>query len=367
MPVPLALPPPRLLGSGGGRKAAPCPHAGPLVAARCLRPIGRPYLPPRHARLASPPAAVSPTKLDRAGSPTRKGGKGSGGNDDEDEEDDDDDPTSLALFRWALYTRPWEGIAWSGPRVAGGMLAWAASFAGVGLLGVPLALRAFGVDGGIMGLGAGDKAVVLLANQVVETVVGVSVIRATLAPFAPLPPDILRVDLSRPFARRDGWLTWAGIGLVAAPLAIAGAAALAEAAGYGAATASGKGTADAVAGLLDMNSATFASLWVVTAILAPILEETVFRGFLLPSLTKWVPTPVAVTISALAFACAHLSARDFPQLFAFGLVLGTAYSRSRNLLTPMLMHGTWNGSVLIVLYYLTTHGVKVQDLVRAAG
>jgi len=292
--------------------------------------------------------------------------RGNGGGDNGDN-DDDDDGTSLALFRWALYTRPWEGIDWSGPRLAGGMLAWAASFAGVGLLGVPLALRAAGVASGLAGLDAGDKAGVLLANQIVETLVGVAVIRGVLAPYAPLPRDILRVDLARPFARRDGWLTWAGIGLVAAPVAIAGAAGLAEAAGYGAATAAGKGTADAVAGLLDMDSATFASLWVVTAILAPVLEETVFRGFLLPSLTKWVPTPVAVTISALAFASAHLSSRDFPQLFAFGLVLGTAYSRSRNLLTPMLMHGAWNGSVLLVLYYLSTHGVKVQDLVRAAG
>jgi membrane protease YdiL (CAAX protease family) len=30
-----------------------------------------------------------------------------------------------------------------------------------------------------------------------------------------------------------------------------------------------------------------ASLITVTGICAPLLEETVFRGFLLPSLTKW--------------------------------------------------------------------------------
>jgi membrane protease YdiL (CAAX protease family) len=247
------------------------------------------------------------------------------------------------------------------------MLAWAASFAAVGLLGVPLALQALGVSptGGLSALAPGDKAVVLLANQVVETVVGVAIIRGALRPYEPLPADVLRFDTARPFARRDGWLTWAIIGLLAAPLAIAGAAALGEALGYGEATAGGRGTADGVAGLLDMDSATFASLLVVTAVLAPILEETVFRGFLLPSLTRWVPTPVAVVLSALAFATAHLSARDFPQLFAFGLVLGTCYTRSRNLATPMLMHGAWNGTVLVVLYYLATHGVKVQELVRA--
>ena len=30
-----------------------------------------------------------------------------------------------------------------------------------------------------------------------------------------------------------------------------------------------------------------ASLIVVTGVCAPLLEETVFRGFFLPSLTKW--------------------------------------------------------------------------------
>jgi uncharacterized protein len=340
-----------------------CPIGRAAAAAPLLLPARRPTV----RAAAAPPRQA----LDR-GRALKSPGKGAGGprrGDEDDENDDDDDGgASLALFRWALYARPWDGVAWSGARLAGGMAAWAASFAAVGLLGVPLALKALGVSptGGLAALAPGDKAAVLLANQVVETVTGVAIIRATLAPFAPLPPDVLRFDVTdRPLARRDGWLTWAIIGLLAAPLAIGGAAALCDALGYGAATAGGRGTADGVAGLLDMDSATFAALLVVTAVLAPILEETVFRGFLLPSLTRWVPTPVAVVLSALAFACAHLSARDFPQLFAFGLVLGACYTRSRNLATPMLMHGAWNGTVLVVLYYLATHGVKVQELVRA--
>ncbi|WVZ02271.1 hypothetical protein V8G54_023077 [Vigna mungo] len=53
----------------------------------------------------------------------------------------------------------------------------------------------------------------------------------------------------------------------------------------------------------------------ITGVLAPLLEETVFRGFLMTSLTKWVPTPVAVVISASVFALAHLTPGEFPQLF----------------------------------------------------
>ena len=62
--------------------------------------------------------------------------------------------------------------------------------------------------------------------------------------------------------------------------------------------AGGQGTADGVARIISLDLPTYASLFTVTAVLAPILEETVFRGFLLPSLTKWMPTPVAVLVRA---------------------------------------------------------------------
>jgi len=48
----------------------------------------------------------------------------------------------------------------------------------------------------------------------------------------------------------------------------------------------GKGTVDAVSHLISLNVPTYLSLMATTAVLAPILEETVFRGFLLTSLTR---------------------------------------------------------------------------------
>ena len=48
----------------------------------------------------------------------------------------------------------------------------------------------------------------------------------------------------------------------------------------------GRGTADDVARILTADLPGFWSLFIVTAVMAPLLEETVFRGFFLPSLTK---------------------------------------------------------------------------------
>jgi membrane protease YdiL (CAAX protease family) len=102
-------------------------------------------------------------------------------------------------------------------------------------------------------------------------------------------------------------------------------------------------------------------------VLAPLLEETLFRGFLLTSLTKIMPTWAAVVASSAAFGIAHLSIRDLPVLFALGCWLGAIYCRSRNLLTPMLVHGAWNSTVLTLLFWLTANGVDVEKLIKEGG
>ncbi len=54
----------------------------------------------------------------------------------------------------------------------------------------------------------------------------------------------------------------------------------------------------------------------------------------------------------------------WPQLTALGILLGLSYVRSRNLLTPMFIHGAWNGTVLTILFMLTSMGVNVDELVH---
>lgn len=88
------------------------------------------------------------------------------------------------------------------------------------------------------------------------------------------------------------------------------------------------------------------------AIAAPVFEEVLFRGFLLPSLTRYVPVWVAVISSSLVFAIAHLSLSEVLPLFVLGSILGLVYTRSRNLLAPMLLHSAWNGVTMIGLFLL---------------
>ncbi len=88
------------------------------------------------------------------------------------------------------------------------------------------------------------------------------------------------------------------------------------------------------------------------AIAAPLFEEFLFRGFLLPSLTPHLPVSWAIVVSSFIFAIAHLSLSETLPLTALGIVLGVVYTRSRNLLAPMLLHGLWNSGTLVSLFIL---------------
>ena len=97
------------------------------------------------------------------------------------------------------------------------------------------------------------------------------------------------------------------------------------------------------------------SLFLTTVVLAPLLEETVFRGFMLPTLTRWLDTRWALAVTTIAFALVHEhNTGDTVQLLAVGAVAGVAYCRTRNLFASMAVHASFNLGVL-VLFALWTH------------
>ena len=51
---------------------------------------------------------------------------------------------------------------------------------------------------------------------------------------------------------------------------------------------------------------TKAMYFVIVGVCAPVWEEAIFRGFLLPSFGRWMPVPGAIAASAFIFALAHL-------------------------------------------------------------
>jgi len=84
-----------------------------------------------------------------------------------------------------------------------------------------------------------------------------------------------------------------------------------------------------------------AALALATCVLAPVFEETVYRGVLLASLTKYLPAPAAVAASAALFAAAHgQGAADSAQLLAMGAVAGVSYCKARRDALAVGIHGS---------------------------
>ena len=80
---------------------------------------------------------------------------------------------------------------------------------------------------------------------------------------------------------------------------------------------------------------------------APVFEEVLYRGFLLPALTKFVPLTTALPLHALLFGLHHQALPALLPLSALGLLWGALYVLSGNLLVPMLIHAMWNSRIFI--------------------
>ncbi|SBO42532.1 CPBP family intramembrane glutamic endopeptidase [Cyanobium sp. NIES-981] len=78
-------------------------------------------------------------------------------------------------------------------------------------------------------------------------------------------------------------------------------------------------------------------------VLAPLFEETLFRGVLLPVLGQRWGGSTAVVVSAGVFAAAHLSLNELAPLLVLGLGLGWLRLQGGRLGSCTLVHALWNG------------------------
>ncbi len=95
-------------------------------------------------------------------------------------------------------------------------------------------------------------------------------------------------------------------------------------------------------------------LVITTVVLAPLFEEFVFRGVLLPVLAETLGFTWGVIVSAFVFAVAHLSVGELAPLMVLGLGLALLRLTSARLFPCVLMHALWNGVTFTNLVLLRT-------------
>jgi membrane protease YdiL (CAAX protease family) len=200
---------------------------------------------------------------------------------------------------------------------------------------------------GLSGLSLADssvrfKAVYVLVTYVLMALGGILVLYFSLKAFFPLPSGWFKFKLI------SNWFVW-GFGgyLIAIPLVLL-VSLINQQIWHG----QGGSNPILFLALQAQDRVALAIFFITASIAAPIFEEIMFRGFLLPSLTRYMSVSTAIILSAFIFAIAHLSLSEVLPLATLGIILGIIYTRSRNLLAPMLLHSLWNSGTLLSLFVL---------------
>jgi membrane protease YdiL (CAAX protease family) len=222
------------------------------------------------------------------------------------------------------------------------MVLWFTAFCLMTQLVLPLIFEFFGIQA----RASEDftiQALLVLITYVLSVISMLPIMQASLASYHPLPEGWFRFKITTP-----QWLLW-GVGgyFAAVPLVLIVSVISQK-------FLQGQGGGNPLLPILtdSQNNLPKFLLWTTLAIAAPFFEEYLFRGFLLPSLTKFLPVWGAIAVSGFCFAVAHLNVADIIPLSVLGIVMGFIYWRSKNLLSSMLLHCLWNSGSFFALIAL---------------
>ncbi len=96
--------------------------------------------------------------------------------------------------------------------------------------------------------------------------------------------------------------------------------------------------------------------FIAAAVIAPIAEETFFRGFMYGGLRGRIGAVGAMLVSTLFFTALHFSIDQFIPIFFLGLFLAWLYEKTGSLYPGILLHATNNGISLLLLAILKASG-----------
>jgi len=246
-------------------------------------------------------------------------------------------PELSELIGWTVPWN-WETIAWV--LLVGFLFVGQIAIPGLLALGSGL-LGRVGVSLSLAGSAGQAKALYTLAYYLLMAGTGLFVLYRAVKPYQPLPEGWFQLTGKR-------WLLW-GLGgyFVALPLMFA--VSLLNQQFW-----QGQGGSNPLLQIVleEGDPVALFIFFFTAAVAAPVFEEILFRGFLLPSLTRYLPVWGAILLSGLIFALAHLSFSEVLPLATLGTVLGFVYTRSRGLLASMLLHSLWNSVTMVGLFIL---------------
>lgn len=91
------------------------------------------------------------------------------------------------------------------------------------------------------------------------------------------------------------------------------------------------------------------ALLFIVVVVAPVFEEIIFRGILLPFIVRRFGFWPGIVLVSLIFGGLHLHLPSFLPLFLLSVVFCLAFARTQSLLVPIGMHMAFNGVTVALL------------------
>ena len=99
-------------------------------------------------------------------------------------------------------------------------------------------------------------------------------------------------------------------------------------------------------------------------VLAPVMEEVLFRGILLESVRSKHSAGRAIVVSALMFGVIHLIPQQVVNAFAIGLILGYIYVRTESLWPVIVIHALNNAMAYVIMQWSDGANITVRSLIE---
>lgn len=92
---------------------------------------------------------------------------------------------------------------------------------------------------------------------------------------------------------------------------------------------------------------------------APIAEEIFFRGYVLNKLLLTKSTKKAIILSSIIFSIPHFT--SCINAFIIGCILSIIYIKYKNLFLTMILHGLYNGCLILYKYLYSTNAFTITS------
>ncbi len=105
---------------------------------------------------------------------------------------------------------------------------------------------------------------------------------------------------------------------------------------------------------------------ILACVVAPVVEECLFRGMLYPCLKKFVSPSLAAILCGVVFGAIHMALPQLVALSVLGALLCFIYERSKRIWVPIFIHAVFNGFNVVIAIYLKDIEAYLKSLEQAS-